>query len=431
MIPLLEGPVSFATTRWLSRPGFDRGRFQEAQHRALDHWLANALPHARAFHGHPPRLRALPEMDKATLMADFAGYNIHGITAEDVHAAMARDFRIGDLTVGASTGTSGNRGLFVISDAERFRWLGSILAKTIGDLLWRRQRVAIILPQGTGLYDSANRFRQIHLQFYDLTDGPEAWRSALEAFAPTVIVAPPKVLRHLAEACFRLSPVRVFSAAETLDPVDRPVIEAAFGAPLRQIYMATEGLLGVSCRHGRLHLAEESMHFEHEPVGEGLVSPLVSSFRRRTQILARYRMNDLLRLDPEPCPCGSPLQAVSEVVGRMDDCFHLTGRAGVELVTPDILRNAVLRADTRIADFRIIQSDQRTIDLALPPDLDDSAAEAALAGLRHLLTRRGVCADVALSRAPLPLNVKRKLRRVRREWKNPTDKEPAWASSRN
>jgi phenylacetate-CoA ligase len=364
----------------------------------------------RAYAEVPIRLVDLPVMDKAQLMVDFASYNVPGVTAQQVRDAMARDYRIGSHTVGASTGTSGNRGFFVISDAERFRWLGTILAKTIADLLWHRQRVAIILPQGTGLYDSANQFRQIQLRFFDLTVGPETWQGALETFDPTVIVAPPKVLRHMAEQGFRAQPIRVFSAAETLDPVDRPVIEAAFGAPLEQIYMATEGLLGVTCRHGCLHLAEDSIHFEFEPAEDGLVTPLISSFRRDTQILARYRMNDLLRLAPEPCPCGSPLQAVEEVVGRMDDCFHLQG----QLITPDVLRNAVLTADSRITDFRIVQTGRQDIALTLPPDLPSETADRAKHQLETLLRHRGLRAEVTLIRKPLALDVSRKLRRVER-----------------
>ncbi len=226
----------------------------------------------------------------------------------------------------------------------------------------------------------------------------------------------------MAEQAFRLTPpTRVFSAAETLDPVDRPAIEAAFGTPLEQIYMATEGLLGVTCRHGALHLAEDSVHFEFETVGgDGLVSPLISSFRRATQVLARYRMNDLLRLAPEPCACGSPLQAVSEVVGgRMDDCFHLPGHAGgPELVTPpDVLRNAVLTADPpAITDFRLVQTGARKIVLTLPPAVPSNACEAARTRLQTLLTKRQIQARVTLDRAPLPLDVSRKLRRVERRF---------------
>ena len=51
------------------------------------------------------------------------------------------------------------------------------------------------------------------------------------------------------------------SGAEVLDPIDRTVIEAATSAVrVREIYMATEGLFGASCRHGTLHLAEDAVH---------------------------------------------------------------------------------------------------------------------------------------------------------------------------
>ena len=416
MIARLQVPISFVTTRRLSKPGLSRKRFEVMQARALDRWLKRSVPKVPAFAGPPARLVDLPVMDKATLMADFASYNTKGITALQVRAVMQGDFSIGSLTVGASTGTSGHRGLFVISDAERFRWLGTILAKAIADLLWRRHRVAIILPQGGGLYDSANQIRQIRLRFFDLTAGPDSWQAELERFDPTVIVAPPKVLRHMAECAVRLRPARVFSAAETLDPVDRPVIETAFGVPLQQIYMATEGLLGVTCRHGCLHLAEDSVHFEFEPAGDGLVTPLISSFRRDTQILARYRMNDLLRLAPGPCPCGSPLQALTEIVGRMDDCFHLPGPSGAQFVTPDILRNAVLGTDVRITDFRIVQTGAHEIVLTLLPGVPPDAAGNARHRLLDLLDQRGIKAKVMLTQADLPLDVTRKLRRVERRF---------------
>jgi len=282
----------------------------------------------------------------------------------------------------------------------------------VPDLLWRRQRVAVILPQNTGLYDSARKSRRIDLRFFDLTLGPEDWRAALEDFAPTVIIAPPKMLRHFATAGFKLAPLRVFSAAETLDPIDRPVIETFFGRPLDQIYMATEGLFAVTCRQGGLHLAEDSVFFEFEPAGDGLVMPLVTAFRRQTQIMARYRMNDLLRLSQTPCRCGSPLRTVEEIVGRMDDAFRLASPLGQILVTPDILRNAVLKADRRIDDFRLIQTAANAIELGLAPGLADEAATAAHHAVRTLLAARHATASVSLVRKELPLETGRKLRRV-------------------
>ena len=410
MSGLAEAVGSFALTRWVSRK--NRADFERWQTAALRRFLDRDLPRAPFYGKAPARLADLPVTDKALLMARFADFNIHGLTATEAWAALDRDGRAGVLTVGASTGTSGNRGLFVISEAEKYRWLGTILAKAAPDLLWRGMRVAVILPQNTGLYDSARRSRLVKLAFFDLTRGPESWRGALEAFEPTVIIAPPKILRHLAAECFRLQPKRIFSVAETLDPVDRPVIENFFRLPLDQIYMATEGLFAVTCRQGGLHLAEDSVFFEFEPAGEGLVTPLVTAFRRRTQIMARYRMNDLLRLSDRPCRCGSPLRCVDEIVGRMDDVFRLQSANGPILVTPDVLRNAVLKADRRIDDFRLVQTAPEAIELRLPPTLADDAATAAYHGVGALLETRRAKATIALIRTPLPLETGRKLRRV-------------------
>jgi putative adenylate-forming enzyme len=401
---------AFALTRWASRK--NRDNFERWQAHALRRFLDRDLPRAPFYGKAPHQLRDLPVTDKAMLMGNFERFNIHGVSAAEAWKAQAGDGRIGELTVGASTGTSGNRGLFVISEAEKYRWLGTILAKAVPDLLWRRQRVAVILPQNTGLYDSARKSRRIELGFFDLTRGPESWRTALEDFAPTVIIAPPKMLRHFAAESFRLKPQRVFSAAETLDPVDRPVIEKFFRLPLDQIYMATEGLFAVTCRQGGLHLTEDTVFFEFEPAGDGLVIPLVTAFRRQTQIMARYRMNDLLRLSQTRCLCGSPLRTVDEIVGRMDDAFRLASPHGQILVTPDILRNAVLKADRRIDDFRLVQTATDAIELSLPPGLADEAAAAAHQAVRSLLATRQATATISLVRKDLPLETGRKLRRV-------------------
>jgi putative adenylate-forming enzyme len=409
---IVEALSSFWTTRRLSRPDLSRPEFQRQQAGALRRWLDRDLPWVSAYPTAPRHLTDLPIMDKATLMADFAAYNRPQITADEVRHALDGDCQVRGHTVGASTGTSGNRGYFVITDTERYRWLGALLAKTLADLLWHKQRVAILLPQDTRLYASARTIPRMQLRFFPLALGADHWQPALEAYNPTVLVAPPKVLRHLAETRARLTPIRLFSAAETLDPIDRPIIETAFRQPLHQIYMATEGLLATTCRHGTLHLAEDSVHFEFQPVGDGLVSPLITSFRRQAQIMARYRMNDLLRLSDTPCPCGSPLQAVAEVVGRLDDCFTLPGPQGPVLATPDILRNAVLQADPGITDFRIWLVATDRIDLILPPEIPANSAEAARVALTTAVTKLGATAGITLRQQPLPLDVTRKLRRV-------------------
>ena len=396
----------------------DRAALQMWQKKRLARWLARDVPGVAAFAGVPVAdLESLPMMDKAVLMQDFSRYNRAAIDNAQGWRAFDGSRQIGDLIVGASTGTSGNRGLFIISQAERFDWLGAILAKAVPEFWRKRDRVAVMLPIDTPLYDSANRTRLLRLGFFDLAQPIDRLADGLRAFAPTVLIAPPRILRRIVEMGMGVSPRKVFSAAETLDPLDRAVIEAGFGLRLGQIYMATEGLLGVSCAHGRLHLCEDCLHFEFEPVGDGLVSPVLSDFSRSTQIMARYRLNDLLQLDPTPCACGSPLMGVRAVVGRQDDVFRLPLAVGMVEITPDILRNCIVDTDRRITDFRLVQTAAVAVELHLPEALLEDVGPSVCQRLLALMQRHGV-GDCAIALVPLVPHQSGKLRRIRREWRD-------------
>ena len=412
MTALGEAVGAFASALRVQR--MDRPAFDRWQAKRLSRWLSSDLPKVGFYQNAPAQLAGLPVIDKQIVMSRFQDFNLGRITTDQGWAAMAADGQVGGVSIGASTGTSGNRALYAVTPAERYRWLGAMLAKTVPGFLFRAERVAVILPQSSALYDGANRAGPMVLKFFDLRDGPETWTKALIRFAPTTIIAPPRVLRHLAETAPSLAPRRLYAGAETLDPMDQEVIEHRFGQRLGQIYMATEGLLGVTCAHGRLHLAEDATYFEFEPVGDGLVSPLITGFRRSFQIMARYRMNDLLRLSPQRCACGSPLQVVDEVVGRMDDVFAF----GEVIVTPDILRNAVLDAARSIDDFRILRDGAMHVSLVLKPDLPAHDADAAKTALCAIFERRKLPVLVTVQRDPLTLNCTRKLRRVENRWKD-------------
>jgi len=364
----------------------------------------------------------LPIVGKREVMARFEDFNRLGLTAAQVWSMIDRGEAPKGYDVGCSTGTSGNQGLYLVSDQERFVWLGTIVAKAIPLSLLQQHRVAIVLPRSSRLYDAANESKLLKLRFVDLRLGLQAAAEALTAFKPTVIVGPPKALRWFAENDVAMSPRTLFSSAEVLDPPDREVIERHFGVTLRQIYMATEGLFGVSCERGTLHLAEDVVHFEFEPVAGGpdLVAPVVTDFTRRTQIMARYRMNDILRLDPRRCPCGSALQAVAEVIGRRDDVFLLPNRDPARcdvLVTPDVLRNALLAADRNIDDFRIRQTDENRIDIVLPPHVSVSAGEAVRAAVLRVCAQLEAQPVVDIKREALQPRTDAKLRRVENRWR--------------
>jgi putative adenylate-forming enzyme len=418
---LLHTALAFWRTKRLARRLQTRRDVIAWQDRQLDRFLRQAIGKV-PFYGHlgAARLHALPIIDKAVLLANFDRLNTKGITPHQVREAVDRNEpHAGGLIVGQSTGTSGNRGLFVISEAERFIWLGVMLAKTLPDFPFVRHRVALATPGRSLLYAAAGATGRLAIRFFDLSLGVDRWRADLCAYAPDTLIAPPKVLCALAESG-SLRPTHVFSGAEVLDPLDRAAIESGFGVRVREIYMATEGLLGVACAEGTLHLAEDVVAFEWGPVegSPGLAIPIITDFTRRTQIMARYRMNDLLRLSETGCRCGSPLQAVAAVEGRQDDVFHLGARsgAGLVMVTPDVVRNAVVDADRRIQDFRVIQTGAGAIDLVLDPNLPPDAATGATASLRSALEAAGAAEIQITLKRGWESPMERKLRRVQRAW---------------
>jgi putative adenylate-forming enzyme len=419
-LPLLRLAGAFLRTRRLARRLKTRTDLERWQEERIGYWLRHSVAKVGYYRGRSiASLGDLPVIDKSVLMAHFDQFNLAGIMREQCWAMLESGRQPKGYVVGASTGTSGNRGLFVISDAERYEWLGVMLGKVLPGFPLETARIALILPLHTALYSSANRTSRLALEFFDLRRGVEQIAPEVVAYRPDTIIAPPKVLRWLAEHDATLAPRRLFSAAEVLDPIDREAIEQRYRLTLGQIYMATEGLLGTSCKHGTLHLAEDAVHFELEPVpGSDLVSPIISDFTREIQIMARYRMNDLLRLRPEGCSCGSPLRAVAEVVGRSDDVFELPRQdgAGVVTITPDVLRNAILDAHRSITDFRLVQCGPEMIELLLPEAAASEALAAARDAVGRLLRAMGAQAEIMAGTSVLsPPTVK--LRRVERRWR--------------
>lgn len=411
----LSAIYAFFGAHWRAREACSRDLLLKRQAIRLEKFLngsASFVPAFRSYKGLP--LTRWPVMDKATLMGNFSAYNRLGIITDDAWAFFDTGTAPKGYAIGASTGTSGNRGLYVISESERFRWLGVMLYYAIPDVFFRRHRVAIVLPINSRLYDAANDSRTLVLRFFDLSKGIEAQFHPLSEFRPTVIVAPPKFLRALADSDTIIAPERIFSAAEVLDNEDRSVIESRFSVCLREIYMATEGLFAVSCEKGSLHLLEDYVHFEFESVAgsDYLVSPIITDFSRSTQIMVRYQMNDLLELSNEPCACGRTHQVVKAVHGRNDDVFNLLGSDGSSVrVTPDVIRNAVVSRDRAISDFRVTQTGKNDVCLTLSPQ-NKEAVIPAIESLRSLFQTCGAAPNVTAEIADITPPATRKLRRV-------------------
>ncbi|MFB2597820.1 F390 synthetase-related protein [Herbiconiux sp. P17] len=450
----------FARARW----GFrfrTRARFDAWQRRRIRSFLrritdapfyrtpgpSGALPSGSSWRGRPARRRAsvmrldqLPIVDKSTLLEHFDELNTRGVRLSDalgvaLEAEHSRDFAPlvdGDLTVGLSSGTSGRRGAFLVSPRERMLWAGTILARvldhrSLGQLLrpWRPPlRIAFFLRAGGNLYESVASSR-IRFAFHDLTEPLGVHLAALadavgRGQGPEVLVAPASVLdalsRRALDGSLGIRPTLVVSVAEVLEPETAARVKAAWGVATQQVYQATEGLLGISCAHGALHLNEESVHVEREWLDTERThfSPVVTDFDRRTQIIARYRLDDVLRIDPsapERCACGRVTAVLAAVDGRADAVLRLPARDGITVVEvfPDAVRRVMALGSDGYADWRLRQTGL-DLRVSLADPAPDAAARVA-AALGELLAGYG-CAATVVEEAWVAPDPAAKVRRI-------------------
>jgi putative adenylate-forming enzyme len=297
-----------------------------------------------------------------------------------LRAEQSRDFSpvLRGFTVGLSSGTSGHRGIFLAGPWEQAAWAGNILSRTIHRLRLRRLRVAFFLRSNSNLYEKVGGLL-VQFRFFDLMMPLDEAVGKLNAFMPHIIVGPPSLLGFLAAAReagrLRAQPERLVSVAEVLEPQDAERIAGVFGAPVHQIYQCTEGLLAVSCELGSLHIQEDIVVLQMEPLpGEpGRVTPIVTDLWRTTQPIIRYRLNDVLRLDPEPCGCGSPFRVIAAIEGRCDDILYFErAEGGRRPFFPDTIRRMVLLAAPDIEDYHAVQErdGHLRIHLAVSPGTD-------------------------------------------------------------
>ncbi|NEW05748.1 adenylate cyclase [Paenibacillus sp. SYP-B3998] len=411
----------------------DRRDLEQWQENKIQRHLAYVRRHSsfyRELWGNQPlsEWREFPIMDKQSMMDHFDQLNTVGIRKNEaiqqaLEAERSRQFApmIGDVTIGLSSGTSGNRGIFLVSRQERLAWAGTILAKVLPKSLLTRQRIAFFLRANSNLYGTVGS-RKLEFVFYDLLDPIDIHVERLNKQNPTLLVAPPSMLRLIAElqqaGKLHIAPERIVAVAEVLETIDRAYIEETFGSTVHQVYQCTEGLLATTCSHGTLHLNEDIVCIQKEYVDQrlGKFVPIVTDFSRSTQPIVRYRLNDLLTEQLEPCPCGSPFTAIAQIEGRCDDVFDLLSLAGDQRIPvfPDFISRAIISASEAVEAYHAIlhAPDRMEISLQLKEDILIEAKSAIYQSLQALCLRVG-CRMPIIEFTPYALVPgEKKLRRV-------------------
>ena len=368
--------------------------------------------------------RKLPLMNKGFMMEYFNALNCVGIDRDEalslaIDSEKQREFseKLGGISVGLSSGTSGARGLFLVSDRERALWAGTVLAKFLPKGKLFGHRIAFFLRADNNLYETIDS-KLIRFRYFDLLRDMGENLSELADYRPTLLVAPPSVLLCIARAMergeLRIKPEKVISVAEVLRAEDAAYLKAQFGlSVIHQAYQCTEGFLGYVCECGNFHLNEELVLIEREYLDETRFVPIVTDFTRQSQPIVRYRLNDILVEKRGHCPCGNPATMIRYIEGREDDVFYFAGIRQKEVaVFPDFISRCVIYAEG-VQNYKVVQDGRAHVTVFLERESSATAAQIRREFARLAEKMKFHCPEIAF--APYVPDFQRKMKRVERK----------------
>jgi phenylacetate-coenzyme A ligase PaaK-like adenylate-forming protein len=403
-----SGAVAHHLPEQIGRLGWDAGRLAAHQRDRLRALLARAIArspfHAARLRGVDPDrfeladLTRLPVMTKAEMMENFdAATTDRRLTRELVERHLARSVTDPSLLLGGyvglvSGGSSGERGLFVQAVGEYAEFAASVTRRAMAAALAAGGPppdglVIGIVGAGSPVHSSGLAVVTATRPPIRLVPAPASLPVAeivarLNAARPPILLAYatklPELAREQRAGRLRLDLRSLISMSEAIAPAERAAVAEAFGVPVTDMFVSTEGLVGHSEPGGTVltfasdTCLAECVDDQGRPVSDGVASAkvLVTNLHNLTQPIIRYELTD--RFTPAGTSAGGALRA--SVEGRSDDVFRYAGGS----VHPFVLGAGLLHAPA-VREYQIRQTERGAdITAVIDGDFDPAAVSAAV-----------------------------------------------------
>ena len=362
--------------RILSLPRFDsREVIERYQAKKLKKFAGNVLSkstyYKRFIHNGKFDLSAIPLISKTEFMSSFNEINTKEILLDEalnvaIEAENSRNFKseINGTTIGLSTGTSGKRGVFLVSENERAMWVALVMSRVIKPKIFKRQKIAFFLRANSNLYSSVES-SLFEFKYFDIFKPMSELLQELNKFQPDILASQPSILIDIAEAqkkqIIYIQPIQIISFAEVLHESDKIELKKVFVSKLSEVYQCTEGFLGATCEYGTMHLNEDFIYFEKEWIDKELFYPIITDFSRQSQPVVKYKLNDILKIKKDDCLCGSKFIALEKIIGREDDILIFSGKK----IYPDLIsRRIALKTDV-FTKYTITQTGPMKLEIGI------------------------------------------------------------------
>ncbi|MBN2849014.1 MAG: hypothetical protein JXK92_00025, partial [Erysipelotrichaceae bacterium] len=370
-------------------------RYQEKQlRRLIDLSMNESSFYRERFSTRIPRtledLSFVSPINKEIMMANFDRLNTIGVKLEDVKAfavqkELAKDY-LGyyqdRVVVGLSSGTSGNKGVYLTPKELTKKLPFVFLARGGIPLRHLPFRILFCLRVFGQGFDDINS-PLVHLHYCATMTPVDEIIDQLNSKRINILMAPPSLVRILLPHKDRIKVKfkQIVCYAEVLEKEEKERFKKAFRTNIVEIYQASEGQIASACRHGNLHINEDLVIVELtdeqgnkiEKPGELAKHMYVTNLVNFAQPLIRYEMNDLVVLG-EKCECGSRFRTIDHILGRNDDVLHFTTQdQRIIPVFPDLISRWIITASDDIREYQVHQT--KDTDMEVKIEVLPNAAE--------------------------------------------------------
>lgn len=383
-----------------ARRSWTREQLRSHQREALRRTLEHALRHSRFYAEHlgaagvraDSPVEALPVLDKRTMVEHFDDLVCDPrVRLADLQrfleAGGGAGLFAGEFRVLRTGGSSRIPGVFVYGRTEWPAVVSSLLRSFemigIRPKVPRRRVSTLLAPGAVHMASRISATIDIGLnatQRLAVTQPVQELVDGLNAHGPQVLGGYPSLVAVLAaeqlEGRLRIAPEHVITSSEPRTPEMTDRMRAAWGVEPYEMYASTEtgGIVAADCpQHRGLHLFEDAcivevVDAEGRPVPDGEEGErvLVTNLLTRTQPIIRMELTDVVRVLPEPCPCGRPHRLIAPVQGRSDDVLELPA-AGGGTVAVHPMAFASLGTVPGVREFQVVQrADGLHVTVAAP-----------------------------------------------------------------
>jgi putative adenylate-forming enzyme len=349
----------------------------------------------------------LPTMNKKIIMDNLSDGNTVGLSKDEIinfclEVEKTRDFerRLYGLNIGMSSGTSGNKGVEIVTREEENYMKAALFARF--DFPKKEKiNLAFILRVSAPAFN-LDKFGH-KLTYISQLDTIENINRQLEKINPNIISAPPSMLKIIANEYengkLSVSPGRLISYAEVLYPDVKKYLEQVFKCPVHQIYKCTEGPIGISCKFGSLHVNEDLVAIQTLddngtpiPAGQPCNQLIICDLHKKSLPVIRYLLNDIITISKEKCRCGSEFRVIDEIKGRADDMFWGIRESDKtkHFIYQDYISRMIITSSDDIDEFQAIQKDFTHIILRIKLRNGSdkySLSEKLIDGIKEIFTK--------------------------------------------